>query len=97
MRELRALFEEAKKEAAKDEPDGVKLKALLGRCQRDGQDLAIRRPGDGPMWQGVQRVARMFGLLCGAFEKPVQIFVVDGGNATPVTSRPTSSTSPTSG
>ena len=30
MRELRALFEEAKEEAAKDEPDGVKLKALLG-------------------------------------------------------------------
>ena len=29
MRELRALFEEAKKEAEKDEPDGVKLKALL--------------------------------------------------------------------
>ena len=29
MRELRALFAEAKKEAEKDEPDGVKLKALL--------------------------------------------------------------------
>jgi len=59
MRELRALFEEAKEEAAKDEPDGVKLKALLG----DANEMVKTFAGLDPMWQGVQRVARMFGLL----------------------------------
>ena len=59
MRELRALFEEAKEEAAKDEPDGVKLKALLG----DANEMVKTFAGLDPMWQGVQRVARLFGLL----------------------------------
>ena len=59
MRELRALFEEAKEEAAKDEPDGVKLKALLA----DANEMVKTFAGLDPMWQGVQRVARMFGLL----------------------------------
>ena len=53
MRELRALFEEAKKEAAKDEPDGVKLKALLA----DASEMVKTFAGLDPMWQGVQRVA----------------------------------------
>jgi hypothetical protein len=59
MRELRTLFEEAKEEAAKDEPDGVKLKALLA----DANEMVKTFAGLDPMWQGVQRVARMFGLL----------------------------------
>jgi hypothetical protein len=59
MRELRVLFEEAKEEAAKDEPDGVKLKALLA----DANEMVKTFAGLDPMWQGVQRVARMFGLL----------------------------------
>jgi hypothetical protein len=59
MRELRALFEEARKEAAKDEPDGVKLKALLA----DAREMVKTFAGLDPMWQGVQRVARLFGLL----------------------------------
>ena len=59
MRELRALFAEAREEAAKDEPDGVKLKALLA----DANEMVKTFAGLDPMWQGVQRVARMFGLL----------------------------------
>ena len=59
MRELRALFEEAREEAAKDEPDGVKLKALLA----DAREMIKTFAGLDPMWQGVQRVARLFGLL----------------------------------
>ena len=59
MRELRVLFEEAKEEAAKDEPDGVKLKALLA----DANEMVKTFAGLDPMWQGVQRVARLFGLL----------------------------------
>jgi hypothetical protein len=59
MRELRALFEEAREEAAKDEPDGVKLKALLA----DANEMVKTFAGLDPMWQGVQRVARLFGLL----------------------------------
>jgi hypothetical protein len=58
MRELRALFEEARKEAAKDEPDGVKLKALLA----DAREMVKTFAGLDPMWRGVQRVARLFGL-----------------------------------
>ena len=58
MRELRALFEEARKEAAKDEPDGVKLKALLA----DAGEMVKTFARLDPMWQGVQRVARLFGL-----------------------------------
>jgi hypothetical protein len=58
MRELRALFEEARKEAAKDEPDSVKLKALLA----DAGEMVKTFARLDPMWQGVQRVARLFGL-----------------------------------
>jgi len=59
MRELRALFHEAKIEAEKDEPDGVKLKALLA----DGNEMIKTFAGLDPVWQGVQRVARLFGML----------------------------------
>ncbi len=59
MRELRALFEDAKKEAEKDEPDGVKLKALLA----DANEMVKTFAGLDPIWLGVQRVARMVGLL----------------------------------
>jgi hypothetical protein len=58
MRELRALFEAAREEAAKDEPDGVKLKALLA----DAGEMVKTFARLDPMWQGVQRVARLFGL-----------------------------------
>ena len=59
MRELRALFHAAKVEAEKDEPDGVKLKALLA----DGNEMVKTFAGLDPVWQGVQRLARMFGFL----------------------------------
>ena len=59
MRELRALFEEARAEAAKDEPNGQKLKALLA----DANEMVRTFAGLDPVWQGVQRVARMFGFL----------------------------------
>ena len=59
MRELRALFHEARLEAEKDEPNGVKLKALLA----DANEMVRTFAGLDPVWQGVQRVARMFGFL----------------------------------
>ena len=59
MRELRELFEEAKQEAEKHEPNGVKLRALL----TDGKKMVETFAGLDPVWQGVQRVARMVGLL----------------------------------
>lgn len=59
MRELRALFHEAKAEAEKDEPDGVKLRALLA----DGNEMVKTFAGLDPAWQGVQRVAKLFGML----------------------------------
>ena len=59
MRELRALFHEARQEAEKDEPNGVKLKALLA----DANEMVRTFAGLDPVWQGVQRVARMFGFL----------------------------------
>ncbi|MPZ31519.1 MAG: hypothetical protein GEV13_11090 [Rhodospirillales bacterium] len=59
MRELRALFAEAKNEAEKDEPDGVKLKALLADANEMVRTFTILDPA----WQAVQRVARMFGML----------------------------------
>ena len=59
MRELRALFEEARQEAAKDEPNGQKLKALLA----DANEMVRTFAGLDPVWQGVQRVARMVGFL----------------------------------
>jgi hypothetical protein len=59
MRELRALFAAAREEAEKDEPDGVKLKALLA----DGNEMVKTFAALDPAWQAVQRVARMFGFL----------------------------------
>ena len=59
MRELREIFEEARKEAEKDEPDGVKLKALLA----DANEMARTFATLDPAWQAVQRVARLFGVL----------------------------------
>ena len=58
MRELRALFHEAKAEAEKDEPDSVKLKALLA----DGNEMVRTFATLDPAWQAVQRVARLFGI-----------------------------------
>jgi hypothetical protein len=59
MRELRALFEDAKREAEKDEPDAAKLKALLA----DAGEMARTFATLDPAWQAVQRVARLFGIL----------------------------------
>ena len=59
MRELRALFEEARLEAAKQEPNGEKLKALLA----DANEMARTFATLDPAWQAVQRVARLFGIL----------------------------------
>ena len=59
MRELRALFEEARLEAEKDEPNDVKLKALLN----DANEMARTFATLDPAWQAVQRVARLFGIL----------------------------------
>lgn len=59
MRELRALFEEARLEAEKDEPNHVKLKALL----HDANEMARTFATLDPAWQAVQRVARLFGIL----------------------------------
>lgn len=59
MRELRALFEEARQEAAKQEPNGEKLKALLA----DANEMARTFATLDPAWQAVQRVARLFGIL----------------------------------
>lgn len=58
MRELRALFADAKKEAEKDEPDRAKLKALLA----DAGEMVRTFATLDPAWQAVQRVAKMFGL-----------------------------------
>lgn len=59
MRELRALFEEARQEAEKDEPNGQKLRALL----HDAGEMARTFATLDPAWQAVQRVARLFGIL----------------------------------
>ncbi|MBX9946615.1 MAG: hypothetical protein K2Y40_21250 [Reyranella sp.] len=59
MRELRALFEEARAEAEKDEPNTVKLQALLA----DANEMARTFATLDPAWQAVQRVARLFGIL----------------------------------
>ena len=59
MRELRALFAEAKREAEKDEPDSVKLKAPLADANEMVRTFTILDPA----WQAVQRVAKMFGML----------------------------------
>ena len=58
-RELRLLFEEARREAQKDEPDGVKLKALLADANEMARTISLLDP----VWVGVQRVAKMLGFL----------------------------------
>jgi hypothetical protein len=58
-RELRQLFVEARREAEKDEPDGVKLKALLTDAGEMARTISILDP----VWVGVQRVAKMLGFL----------------------------------
>ena len=58
MRELRALYEEARAEAEKDEPSDVKLKALL----HDANEAARAFATLDPVWQAVQRVSRLFGI-----------------------------------
>ena len=59
MREMRELFAEAKQEAEKHEPNMDKLKALLA----DGNKMVQTFAALDPLWQGVQRVSRMFGIL----------------------------------
>ena len=59
MREMRELLEQAKKEAEKHEPNMVKLKALLIDCRKIVQTFAVLDP----MWQDVQHVTRMIGIL----------------------------------
>jgi hypothetical protein len=58
LRELRALLDEARREAEKDEPNGVKLKAILADCRDMFRTVAALDP----MWQGIQRIARMVGI-----------------------------------
>ena len=58
MSELRDLFQAAKEEAEKDEPDRVKLKALLTDAGEAARTFATLDPA----WQAVQRVARLFGI-----------------------------------
>lgn len=58
LRELRALLEEARREAEKDEPNSVKLKAILADCKDMFRTVAALDP----MWLGIQRVARMMGI-----------------------------------
>ncbi|MFI5002320.1 MAG: hypothetical protein ACHQK9_20755 [Reyranellales bacterium] len=58
-REIRDKLAEAWKEAAKDEPSGVKLKAILADCNEMVRSFAALDPA----WQGVQRVARLVGIL----------------------------------
>ncbi len=59
MRELRGILDEARKEAEKHEPNRDKLKALLA----DGNKIVQTFAALDPLWQGVQRVSRMFGIL----------------------------------
>ncbi|MFO1159769.1 MAG: hypothetical protein U1E60_13090 [Reyranellaceae bacterium] len=58
LREIRQLLEEARKEAEKDEPNSVKLKAILADCKGMFRTFAALDP----MWQGIQRIARMVGI-----------------------------------
>src|SRR5436190_877024 len=101
MRELRTLFAEAKKEAEKDEPDSVKLKALLadanempsieGDMRRLGYDQyrALRPRPDSALWRDGKGLFRAEFFPAGfIYDKPVQIFVVDGGTTTPVALSP---------
>ena len=55
----RDAAKEAKREAEKDEPNGQKLRALLHDANEMVRTFTILDPA----WQGVQRVARLFGML----------------------------------
>ena len=59
MSELRDLFQAAKEEAEKDEPDSVKLRHLLAEAKEMARTFATLDP----VWGVVSRVAKMFGLL----------------------------------
>jgi hypothetical protein len=59
MREIREKLAEARNEAEKAEPNGVKLKAILADCSEIVRTFAALDPA----WRGVQRVARMIGIL----------------------------------
>jgi hypothetical protein len=59
MREMRQILEEARQEAEKHEPNKEKHKALLADAGKMVQTFA----GLDPLWQGVQRVSRLFGIL----------------------------------
>ncbi|MGZ5912799.1 MAG: hypothetical protein ACXWLB_23215 [Reyranella sp.] len=59
MREMRQILEEARQEAEKHEPNKEKLQALLADAGKMVQTFA----GLDPLWQGVQRISRMFGIL----------------------------------
>lgn len=58
MRELRILFEDAKAEAEKDEPDRERLNNLL----TDANEMARTFATLDPAWQALARVARLFGI-----------------------------------
>ncbi len=58
LREIRELLVEAKNEAEKDEPNDVKIKAILDDCNEMIRTFATLDP----IWQGIQRVARMVGI-----------------------------------
>ena len=57
-REVRAKLAEAHAEAIKHEPNGIKLKAILGDLNEAVKSVA----GLDPVWRTIQRVARMVGL-----------------------------------
>ncbi|MFO1086826.1 MAG: hypothetical protein U1E21_19915 [Reyranellaceae bacterium] len=58
FREIRQLLVDAKNEAEKDEPNSVKLKVILDDCNGMIRAFAALDP----VWQGIQRVARMVGI-----------------------------------
>ena len=58
MREMRQILEEARQEAEKHEPNMEKLRALLA----DGNKMVQTFAALDPLWQGVQRVSRLFGI-----------------------------------
>jgi hypothetical protein len=57
-REIRAKLAEARHEAEKAEPNGTKIKAILADCG----DMVKSFAALDPMWQGIQRIARLVGL-----------------------------------
>ena len=59
MREIREKLAEARAEAEKDEPNSVKIREILDDCS----DMVKSFAALDPLWQGVQRVARMVGIL----------------------------------